>query len=118
MVHHIVFDGWSQGVMLRELAAAYAGLALPSLPLQYGHYAAWTHARAATPAFRKSTDYWRERLAGAPALSTLPADPQAAGSDATAGCLRVAIEPRLARRLQDLARRQGATLFQVLLRCV
>ena len=58
----------------------------PSLPLQYGHYAAWTHARAATPAFRKSTDYWRERLAGAPALSTLPADPQAAGSDATAGC--------------------------------
>lgn len=116
VVHHIVFDGWSQGVMLRELAAAYAGLALPSLPLQYGHYAAWTHARAATPAFRKSTDYWRERLAGAPALSTLPADRQvAAGTDATAGCLRVAIEPRLARRLQDLARRQGATLFQVLL---
>lgn len=115
VVHHIVFDGWSQGVMLRELAAAYAGLALPSLPLQYGHYAAWTQARAVTPAFRESMDYWRKRLAGAPAVSTLPADRQATGAGAAAGCLRVAIEQRLARRLQDLAQRQGATLFQVLL---
>lgn len=116
VVHHIVFDGWSQGVMLRELAMAYAGQALPSLPLQYGDYAAWTHARAATPAFRRSADYWRERLAGAPALSTLPADPQAgADRDAAAQCLRVPLEPRLARRLEDLARREGATLFQVLL---
>jgi len=114
-VHHIVFDGWSQAILIEELAAAYAGETLPTLALQYGDYAAWTQAESRGAAFGASLDHWRRRLAGAPRTSTLPADPALVADGAAAACLSVPLDARLAMRLEALGRHQGASLFHVLL---
>ncbi|SIT01212.1 TauD/TfdA family dioxygenase [Achromobacter sp. MFA1 R4] len=114
--HHIVFDGWSAGVFLRELCAGYEGRELPPLTLQYGDYAAWSQSQAQSPAMQAGLDHWRRALAGAPALSTLPGDRErAAVADLRGATLRLPIPATLTRRLADLARRHDATLFQLLL---
>ena len=69
VVHHIVSDGWSQGVLMRELASLYqsfsAGLpaSLPELPLQYADYAAWQRAWLEGEVLETQLEYWRDRLA-------------------------------------------------------
>ncbi|MCD0500628.1 condensation domain-containing protein [Achromobacter sp. MY14] len=116
VAHHIVFDGWSAGVFLRELCAGYEGHELPPLALQYGDYAAWSRAHAQSPAMQAGLDYWRRALAGAPALSTLPGDRERdAVADLRGATLRLPIPATLTRQLADLARRHDATLFQLLL---
>jgi hypothetical protein len=80
VVHHLVFDGWSMITFFHELAALYTGLreersvSLPELPLQYADYAAWQQRIIDHPALLRQGDYWREHLAGAPALSAFPTD--------------------------------------------
>ncbi|GCE09110.1 hypothetical protein KDAU_64390 [Dictyobacter aurantiacus] len=77
-IHHIVFDGWSQEVFLRELSTLYtafhAGLPSPLSPvtLHYADYAVWQ--RQQTTEFAQQLTYWKEQLAGAPALLDLPTD--------------------------------------------
>ncbi len=82
-LHHVACDGWSLGVLVRELAAFYpaaAGLgaaaaaALPALPVQYADYAVWQRAQLAGETLERQLAYWRERLAGAPPHLALPAD--------------------------------------------
>jgi len=121
-VHHIISDGWSTGILNRELAALYEAAAaggpsaLPPLPVQYADYAVWLRARLDGEALEKQVGYWRERLAGAPPLLDLPADRPRPPVRSNRGA-RIPFQlPRpLVDRLQDLARRQGATLFMVLL---
>ncbi|PMQ04698.1 Tyrocidine synthase 3 [Dyella sp. AD56] len=78
--HHIVSDGWSLGVLIGELAALYSafrggqGNPLPSLPVQYGDYAAWQRREGEGSIASSRLDAWRERLSGAPDLLTLPCD--------------------------------------------
>ncbi|WP_214321296.1 non-ribosomal peptide synthetase/MFS transporter [Nonomuraea sediminis] len=69
-VHHVAADGWSTGVLMREVLAACAGEPLPGLPVSYGDFAAWQRAR---PEAAGDVAYWRERLAGLAPLE-LPAD--------------------------------------------
>ena len=115
-VHHMVFDGWSEAVLLRELGAAYRGVGLPALPVQYADYAAWHAARAAGPAGAASAAFWRSYLAAAPALSTLPARAALAPVAAERNALPVVTLPgSVVRQLEQLARQHGATLFMVLL---
>src|SRR6202035_4622373 len=70
-LHHIVTDGWSMGVLVRELGTAYAALRagraplLPPLPVQYADYAAWERTRFSDAALAGQLAWWRERLAGA-----------------------------------------------------
>ncbi|HKV09554.1 MAG TPA: amino acid adenylation domain-containing protein, partial [Thermoanaerobaculia bacterium] len=79
-LHHIASDGWSRGILVRELAALYTALAagrpspLPELAIQYGDYAAWQRSWLRGEALEEELGYWRERLAGAPALLDLPTD--------------------------------------------
>ena len=79
-MHHIVSDGWSMGVLFRELSALYAAFReggaspLPELPVQYADYAVWQRERLAGEVLERQLAYWRERLAGAPALLELPTD--------------------------------------------
>jgi amino acid adenylation domain-containing protein len=120
-LHHIVADGWSTGVLYRELAALYGAFArgepspLPELAIQYADYAVWHRARLAGPQLARQVEYWRARLAGTPVLLDLPTDrprPPVQGSAGAAHPLRI---PRdLYDRLCAVARAEGATPFMAL----
>jgi len=121
-VHHAVADGWSLSVFFRELSALYAAFAagsespLDAPPVQYADYALWQRARLRGETLARELAWWTERLAGAPALLELPADhPRPAVSGYHGGCEPVRLPAALLRDLQALARREGATLYMVLL---
>jgi alpha-ketoglutarate-dependent taurine dioxygenase len=120
-VHHIAFDGWSEAVFIREFCRIYSARAqraapwLPALPVQYADYASWHAARLQGPVGREQTAFWRRELAAAPARSTLPPEPTAAGSAGEAKVHRTQVDPVLARRLDAVAGLHGATRFQLLL---
>src|SRR4029078_10088232 len=71
-MHHIVSDGWSMGVLIREVQALYSGAALPELPVQYADFAVWQRRWLAGETLARQLAWWRERLAGAPAALELP----------------------------------------------
>ena len=79
-MHHIISDGWSMGVLVREVAALYEAFSqgrpspLPELPVQYADYAAWQRQWLQGEALEAQLAYWREQLAGAPQLLELPTD--------------------------------------------
>ena len=79
-MHHIVSDGWSRGVLTRELGALYAAFRrgepdpLPALPVQYADYAAWQRRWVEGDVLQEQEEYWTETLAGAPELLELPTD--------------------------------------------
>jgi len=119
--HHVVTDGGSMGILVRELATLYrdalagAPSSLPELPLQYPDFAAWQRRAFAGDALEPHLDFWRRRLAGVPPLR-LPTDrPRPAAPSWRGGAVEVALPPALAERLQGLGRGEGATLHMVLL---
>ncbi|MBV8200654.1 MAG: amino acid adenylation domain-containing protein, partial [Acidobacteria bacterium] len=121
-LHHIVCDGWSLGILLRELGALYgAALAgrpspLPPLAVQYGDFAVWQRAWLSGEVLAEQLAYWRRRLAGAPALLALPTDrPRPAVQSFRGGQRTLPLPADLADRLHELGRRQGTTLFMTLL---
>ena len=77
-MHHIVCDGWSMGIVYRELEAIYRALSrqephhLPAPPLQYGDYAAWQQQMVARNEFAKEATFWKEYLKGCPIRLTWP----------------------------------------------
>ncbi|MEK6283065.1 MAG: amino acid adenylation domain-containing protein [Acidobacteriota bacterium] len=124
-MHHIISDGWSLGVLIRELAAFYNAAvdessselraAWPPLPLQYADYALWQREWLSAGALESQLTYWREQLAGAPVLE-LPADKSRPLVQSMRGgqeTFRFSAE--LTAQLRALALREGATLFMVLL---
>jgi amino acid adenylation domain-containing protein len=115
-MHHIVSDGWSVRLLVRELSALHAGEALPELPVQYADYSLWQRARLTEEVVRSQVAYWRERLSGAPPLLALPTDrpPGAGQSERAAGCSFV-VGGGVAGALRALGRREGATPFMVVL---
>ena len=122
-LHHVVFDGWSVGVLSRELSALYAAevsgrdAALPPLPVQYADYAVWQRERLEGDGLDAQLAYWRGRLADAPALLDLPTDRPRGPADARSAARRQAmlLPPDLARAVDTLAKREGATLFMAYL---
>jgi amino acid adenylation domain-containing protein len=120
--HHIVFDGWSMGVLGRELGALYEAYRagrrspLPELPMQYADYARWQRSWLQGPVVDRQLAYWRRKLAGAPALLELPADRPRPVVDTHRGDLRELVIPAaLGERLGRLGREEGATPFMALL---
>jgi len=117
-LHHIVSDGWSMDVLLREVAALYEGdgVALPALPVQYADWAVWQQTWLRGAALERGLAAWRQRLAGVPTLLELPADrPRPAAQTFRGIQLTRPVPADLASGLQALARREGATLFMALL---
>ena len=121
-VHHIVADGWSMGVLTRELLALYQAecqgteAALAALPIQYADYAAWQRRWLVGERLERQADYWRQALAGAPDLSSVPTDrARPAQQDFAGASLAIRIDPGLALGLQGLAQRHGATLYMALM---
>jgi amino acid adenylation domain-containing protein len=122
-LHHIIADGWSLGLWWRELAAAYrAALAgtppqLPPLPVQYVDYALWQRRALAVPEIRaRHLSYWRQQLAGAPALLELPADfPRPPRQRFRGRTLNFHFPASLSDALRELGRRADCGLFTVVL---
>ncbi|MEW5926817.1 MAG: amino acid adenylation domain-containing protein, partial [Gemmatimonadota bacterium] len=121
-MHHVVSDGWSMGVLHRELSALYAAYRqgrespLPELAVQYADYAAWQREHLRDGVLEGELAYWRERLADAPALLELPTDhPRPAAQSFRGASERVQLPPEVLERLRALGRQEGATLYMVAL---
>src|SRR5262249_6047890 len=90
--------------------------ALPSLPVQYADYAAWQRRWLSGELWQKQAQYWKQTLAGSPAVLELPADrPRPAQQDYAGGMVEVELDEHLASVLKSLGRRHGATLYMTLL---
>ncbi|MFL5541692.1 MAG: amino acid adenylation domain-containing protein, partial [Longimicrobiaceae bacterium] len=121
-VHHSAGDGWSWGLILRDLSAAYAAAlrgedpTLPPLPVQYADFAAWQRGWLAGERVETQLAYWRGALEGAPALLELPTDRPRPPLPANRGAfLPFSLSAGLTKRVHALAAREGATLFMTLL---
>jgi amino acid adenylation domain-containing protein len=121
-LHHVISDGWSMGILVRETAAlyrAFAGAApspLAELPLQYADFAAWQRGWLDGDVLAGELAYWRERLAGAAAVLELPADrPRSAAQRYLGAAVSLALPEDLSRAIRALGRRQAATPFMTLL---
>ncbi|MEA2693259.1 MAG: hypothetical protein QOJ16_2646, partial [Acidobacteriota bacterium] len=120
-VHHIASDGWSTGVLVREIAALYTAFAagrpspLPELPIQYADFAAWQREWLTGEVLAAQIDYWRRTLTGVPALQ-LPTDrPRPAVASFRGASVPLDLPPSLGRDLEELGRTRGASLFMTLL---
>ncbi|WP_188051873.1 non-ribosomal peptide synthetase [Azospirillum sp. Sh1] len=121
-MHHMIADGWSVGVLCRDLAAAYraarAGEApdWPPLPVQYADYAVWQRTLLSGERLAREIAFWRDGLAGAPTVLALPTDrPRPAIASTRGDSLRLRLDAGLLARVEDWARRRGATPFMALL---
>ncbi|HEX8362093.1 MAG TPA: amino acid adenylation domain-containing protein, partial [Longimicrobium sp.] len=121
-MHHIVADGWSMGVLTRELSALYGAFSrgaadpLPRLPVQYADYAAWQRKWVDGEVLREQADYWKRMLTGAPPLLELPTDrPRPAVQDHAGAFAALELDEELTAALKALSQRHGATLYMTLL---
>ncbi|HVH13119.1 MAG TPA: condensation domain-containing protein, partial [Longimicrobium sp.] len=121
-LHHIVSDGWSSAIVVREVSELYAAFAegrdpsLSPLPVQYADFAAWQRAWLSGNVLDAQLGYWRERLAGAPPRLELPADhPAVPGDGDRAATASFSLSAETSEALRGLSRREGATLFMTML---
>jgi amino acid adenylation domain-containing protein len=121
-MHHIVSDGWSLGVLIRETIALYdaesAGKPspLPPLALQYADFAHWQREWFQGVAREKQLSFWQEQLAGAPQILNLPTDrPRPPVQRFAGGAHTVHIPQSLVARVATLGAQNGATLFMTTL---
>lgn len=121
-VHHLVCDGWSMGVLTRELAALYEAFlngrpsSLPPLPVQYGDYAIWERDTLRGSRLARHVTFWREQLGDEPPVLRLPTD----GPRPTVPTFRgrhhpIGFDERLTGGVSALSRRGGVTAFHTLL---
>ncbi|MCG1043662.1 non-ribosomal peptide synthetase, partial [Mycetohabitans sp. B8] len=120
--HHIVSDGWSIGVLVRELSALYRAACdgqadpLPPLAIQYPDYAAWQRQWLSGERLEAQGDYWRTTLADAPVLLELPTDHLRPAQQSFAGAqVPIRIDASTTRALKRLSHAHGATLFMTVL---
>jgi len=121
-MHHIVSDGWSMGLLVREVAALYKAYQegqespLEELAVQYADYAVWQREWLAGEVLEGQLEYWRRQLAGAPAVLELPADrPRPRVQSYRGATSEFRLRGELTAALKDLSRRSGVTLFMTLL---
>jgi amino acid adenylation domain-containing protein len=117
VIHHIVTDGWSQSVLLRELATFYAGdpISLPPLRMQYADYAVWQREQTHGPALERQLSYWRGQLANLATLE-LPSDrPRPQTQSYRGACHSIEVSSGLTAALRQLSRHERVTLYMTLL---
>ena len=121
-LHHIVSDGWSMGVIVRELSALYTAFAagegdpLPPLALQYPDFAAWQRKALTQQKLKRQLDHWTGALAGAPPMLTLPTDrPRTVPRSIAGAAVPVEIGGELSGAIRQLGRMLGATPFVIVL---
>ncbi|MDJ0837739.1 MAG: amino acid adenylation domain-containing protein [Acidobacteriota bacterium] len=115
-MHHIIFDGWSIDILVRELIAGYTGdRELPAPDRQYVDFSWWQRTRMNADVLHEQRDYWINRLADIPPLLELPTDkPRPVRQGFEGDVEPVSIEGERLAALENLAREHGATLFMTL----
>ncbi|WP_373528143.1 amino acid adenylation domain-containing protein [Nostoc sp.] len=120
-IHHIVFDGWSTGVLIRELASIYSALCnnsspeLPELPIQYADFAIWQRQWLQTEVLQTQLNYWQQLLKNAPTLLELPTDrPRPAVQTFRGARQQIKLSIELSEALANFSRQERATLFMTL----
>jgi amino acid adenylation domain-containing protein len=121
-MHHIISDGWSTGVFIRELSHLYRAFVtgekptLPTLPIQYADFAIWQRQWLQGKVLATQLEYWKQQLAGAPTLLTLPTDrPRPAIQTFQGKIERFQLDSQLTQQLKALSQQSGCTLFMTLL---
>jgi len=119
VMHHIVSDAWSMGLLIRELAVLYGAFSqgtspvLPELPLQYADFAYWQ--RQQEERMREQLSYWKQQLNGAPPVLGLPsARPRPEVQTFRGARHSFTWDAELTASLKALSRREGVTLFMIL----
>ncbi|MEP6703342.1 MAG: condensation domain-containing protein, partial [Acidobacteriota bacterium] len=121
-MHHIVSDGWSLGILVKEMTAIYQAIIehrpvdLPELPIQYADFARWQREWLEGEVLEEQLGYWQKHLAGAPGVLNLPiANPRRSIQTFNGGRCFKRLSPSQSAALVALSRREGATLFMTLL---
>src|SRR6185369_14352836 len=120
--HHIISDGWSMSVLVKEVSMLYAAFSrgeqspLPELAIQYADFAVWQREWLRDETLEQQLSYWREQLSGAPPVLELPSDrPRPAMQSYRGASHSFRINPEVSAGLKALSRSEGATLFMTLL---
>ncbi|HEX7735313.1 MAG TPA: amino acid adenylation domain-containing protein, partial [Ktedonobacteraceae bacterium] len=121
-LHHSIVDGWSLGVLVRELSTLYRAIVqeqpspLPEVEVQYADYVLWQRRWLSPELLETSLAYWKQQLQGAPSLLELPTDRLRPAVQTFAGDhYRFALPPELSSVLVTMSRQEGVTLFMTLL---
>lgn len=121
-MHHIISDGWSNGILVYELSTLYESFCmdepspLSDLPIQYTDYVRWQREWMQGDVLKDHLSYWKQQLTGAPPLLNLPADRPRLAKQAFRGAWEYAMLPsHLMESLNDLSKRESVTLFMTLL---
>ena len=121
-LHHIIFDGSSRAIFIKEFSAIYAAFRdgrpspLPDPRVQYADYAVWQRRGLRGKHDQKLLDYWKKQLADAPASLALPTDrPRPAVESFRGATVRFELSKELSANLTLAARQRGASVFMVLL---
>ena len=122
VLHHIASDGWSLGILVKELQTLYTGLAnggtvtpLSALPVQYADYSAWLRKRMAGEKAQASLAYWKENLTGVTDLHAVPLDYVRPAHQSFQGRQHYRqFDSATAQALTQMARNSGVTLFMLL----
>jgi amino acid adenylation domain-containing protein len=124
-MHHIVSDGWSMGVLMKELSLLYGGMVggggegeaeLPELGIQYADYAVWQREWMEGEVLKRQGEYWKKELGEVGGVLELPRDRRRPEQqDYAGGSVGMVVEEELTRGLKELSRRHGTTLYMTML---
>ncbi|PNK02252.1 non-ribosomal peptide synthetase [Cylindrospermopsis raciborskii S07] len=122
VIHHIIADGWSLGVMVKELSLFYTAIcqrnipSIPPLSIQYGDFANWQREVFQKTQLPIQLAYWKQKLTGANQILELPTDyPRSPIPSYQGSAVNFAINPQTTQEFKKLCESQGATLFMGLL---
>ncbi|MFP5262227.1 MAG: amino acid adenylation domain-containing protein, partial [Blastocatellia bacterium] len=120
-MHHIVSDGWSLDIFLREIVQLYEAFSsgkpspLPELPIQYGDFAVWQKQALQGEVLESLLAYWKDKLSGDLPVLQLPADrPRPAVPSVEGDKQAITLSEDLSAAIKSLSRREGVTLFMTL----
>ncbi|MGE5400776.1 MAG: amino acid adenylation domain-containing protein, partial [Ignavibacteriales bacterium] len=122
VLHHIIADGWSMGILIKEITDIYNAYTdnaipvLPDLPIQYSDYSLWQHEQLENGIYEEQLGYWKEQLKDVPPLLDLVTDhPRKAAQPLKGGNLSIYVPKSSINGLYEISRREGVTLFMTLL---
>ncbi|KAF9943507.1 hypothetical protein BGZ70_005864, partial [Mortierella alpina] len=121
-MHHIIADGWSVGIMVREISQLYTAYChgkssrLTPLTIQYPDYAVWQRQWLSGDRLHAQSEFWRTTMSGAPVLLDLPTDkPRPPQQSFKGDHVPVVLDAQLTRALKQLSQKHGVTLFMTIL---